>query len=239
MASLNGALSVEDAEHVRGCAHCLAVTEVYEALGRTSVPAAAASLESVRAAAMRELSAQPDPRPWWRPSVVLVCVELAVAAAGAVVLNATRATHSMPILAAAAIIAGAMLAGALLAMSRGSNREARWAVALIAIVAGAVLAAGAAAPGAVTTDNCLGSEVLLSLLPAGVAVWLLTRTAYRPGRTFLAALSAGVAGLVGLDLHCPDGSWQHLAAFHLAPWLAVGGLAVLLRSRLASKTYAP
>jgi hypothetical protein len=111
------------------------------------------------------------------------------------------------------------------------------AVVALAVVLGG---SGAAAKGLLAGClSCTRAHLLLSALPLVAALVLLRRSAYHPARALAAGLSAGAVGLLLLHLHCPNGGVAHLALSHVAPWLLVGGLAVLVRSRLSSRTYAP
>jgi hypothetical protein len=87
--------------------------------------------------------------------------------------------------------------------------------------------------------SCLIVEVVISLLPIGVGIWLLTRSAFNPIRSLLLPFCAATAGLVVLCFHCPNGLTSHLLVFHLAPWLALGALAWAVRAKSRSHSYAP
>ncbi|RKH57823.1 DUF1109 family protein [Corallococcus llansteffanensis] len=135
-----------------------------------------------------------------------------------------------------------MAAGPLIAFAPSPRGGLGAGLALVAAVA--VGFGGSGAPNlrpffAIPGAACLSAEVLMSLLPLGVVMWLLTALPPRPLRTLLATLSAAAAGLLGLHLSCPVGTVQHLLGFHVLPWLALGGLAVLVRPRLRTRAYAP
>jgi hypothetical protein len=87
--------------------------------------------------------------------------------------------------------------------------------------------------------GCLVSEVTISIGPLLATLWLLARSAFSASRAFMAGLSAGIAGVLALHLHCPCGTFQHLLLFHVVPWFALASLAVVLRSWLPSRTFAP
>jgi hypothetical protein len=87
--------------------------------------------------------------------------------------------------------------------------------------------------------GCMGSEVVLSVLPMAVALVLLCRSAFQPVRALAAGLSAAGVSLLLLHLHCADGTVSHLMAAHVAPWLLLAGVAVLVRSRLPTRSHAP
>jgi hypothetical protein len=230
----------EVAEHLRGCAECRAAVEAYELLGRSPRQAVPPTLEKTRAAALLALSERPLPGGWWKPTGVLLVLELGAAAAGLALLSApgVGGSSSLP-LGIALVLTAAMFVSAVAAMGRSSGRKERVALPFVGLVVLLLLGVGALVPASPTPQNCLGAEVLLSLAPMGAAVYLLAGTAFRPWTTLLATLSAGVAGLVPLSLHCSNWGWNHVAAFHLAPWLLLACLAVWIRSRLPSRTFAP
>jgi hypothetical protein len=227
----------EVAEHVRGCAQCQAVVQGYEALGRLPRQAVPAALEKTRAAALKALAEQPRPGAWWRPLGILLLLEFAAAGAGIWGLSTHGADASLPLSVALALTA-VMAVGAFVAMRRSPTHAGR-VVLPYAVLVVLTLGMGLLLPASPTPQNCLGTEVLLSLAPMGAAVYLLAGTAFRPWTTLLATLSAGAAGLIALSMHCSDWSWHHLAAFHLAPWLVLAGMAVGIRSRIPSRTFAP
>jgi hypothetical protein len=229
----------EVAEHVRSCAECQAVVQAYEALGRVPRQAVPPALEKTRAAALEALSEQTSPRAWWVPTGVLLLLELGAAAAGMVWLGASGIRLAVLPVGIGLTLLAAMVVGAVGAMGRSAARTERAALPYAGLVVLLLLGVGALIPASPTPQNCLGTEVLLSLVPMGAAVYLLAGTAFRPWTTLLATLSAGVAGLVALSLHCSNWDWRHVAAFHLAPWMALACLAVWIRSRIPSRTFAP
>jgi hypothetical protein len=87
--------------------------------------------------------------------------------------------------------------------------------------------------------GCVKTEVVLSIPPLALALVLLCRSAFQPVRAFAAGLSAAGVSLFVLHLHCPDGTAGHLMLGHLVPWLLLSGVALFLRSRLPTRSYAP
>jgi hypothetical protein len=87
--------------------------------------------------------------------------------------------------------------------------------------------------------GCMRSEVLLSIPPLALALVLLCRSAFQPVRAFAAGLSAAGVSLFVLHLHCPDGTAGHLMLGHLVPWMLLAGVALFLRARLPTRSYAP
>jgi hypothetical protein len=232
------------AEHVRGCAGCQSVVKGYQALSKSRGPLWSPLQPGVREAARKALVAQPRAKASWGAPAALLVAELAVACAGVLALGRNGWVHNRSPPGVIAAVAGALLlamaASAWLAMGRLRGAAlVGWLGGLWLLAVGGVLLGASGVGPATSSSGCLGMELLLAVLPVGVAIMLLTRTAYQPGRTFFAALSAGGAGLFALELHCPDGTLQHLVGFHLLPWLAAAGVAVLVRSRLASRSFAP
>lgn len=60
-----------------------------------------------------------------------------------------------------------------------------------------------------------------------------------PDQEVVAGLAAGAGGLMTLHLHCPNGTLGHLLLFHLVPSALVSLLAVGVRRRLSSASWAP
>jgi hypothetical protein len=87
--------------------------------------------------------------------------------------------------------------------------------------------------------GCMVTEVVLSVPPLIVALVLLVRSAFQPVRALAAGLSAAGVSLFVLHLHCSDGSASHVALGHVLPWLVLAGVALLVRSRLPTRSYAP
>jgi hypothetical protein len=87
--------------------------------------------------------------------------------------------------------------------------------------------------------GCAGVEVALWIIPALVAVWTLTQSAFRPQRAAVAALGSSAIGLLILDLHCSIGTPEHLFVFHVLPSLLLVALVIAIRSRIPSRSFAP
>lgn len=242
-------LAPELAAHVASCAECGALVEGFGALEDMGAPTAKGTvpaLEPVRARALEELAAHPRATPWWREVLVLVGVYMGMTALGAMAL-APMGLLKNP--APAGVVAGltvlvllVMMGGAMVALAPG--RRVAWSlvgtctavVALSVVLGGSGLAVKGFLAGLL---GCMRAHMLLSTLPLLSALVLLRRSAYHPARAVAAGLSAGAVGLLLLHVHCPDGSAAHLAASHVGPWLLLGALALLVRSRLPSHNHAP
>lgn len=242
--ALGGPLPAELAAHVASCEDCRALTEGFDALPLPAAPAAPAP-EALKAPALAELEAHPQPSPWWHEVLVLGGV-YAVVTVGA--LGFTRLgqllNSSSPwvVRGLAALLLAVMAGGAVVALAPSRRRSWGLVGTSAAVVALAVVLGGSGLAVKGLLAGCMGcvrTHVLLSALPLVATLVLLRRSAYQPMRALAAGLSAGGVGLFLLHLHCPDGSAAHLALSHVTPWLLVGGLAVLVRSRLSSRSYAP
>ncbi len=250
MDGLGQPLPPELAAHVASCADCRALLEGFGALEGAPAPAkaparAAPALASVRAQALRELEAHPKATPWWREVLLLVGVYALVTVLGALGLSRMGLPNSAPPLVVAGLaglMLAAMVGGAVVALA--PMRQAAWGlvgtsaavVALAVVLGGSGLAVKSFLAGAL---GCMRAQMMLSALPLLAALVLLRRSAYHPARATAAGLSAGAVGLFLLNLHCPDGSVPHLAASHVAPWLLLGVLALLVRARLPTRIHAP
>jgi len=245
-----GPLPAELAAHARSCPFCAARLAVLGDLPAPSAPAPNATVKSaLRDAVLKELAAHPVAPPWWREPVLLsgLCLAAVVLAVlwlgrhGPLVNNQASAPG---LLITGALLFGVLLWGAFGAFAPGGrwlrngliafSLEAAAVVALagsgLDVPKGAFLAAG---------TGCALTEFGTSAVPLAITLWMLTRVAYQPQRAFAAGLTTGAVGMLALHLHCPCGALAHLALFHVVPWLALAGLAILIRSLLPSRTYAP
>lgn len=202
------------------------------------------ALPSALAAAQAELQRSPVARGWWLDALAIVGANLLVCAVAAAVFGGNSQQHDSAELrwAAAALLVAVLLAGAVAAIApRG--RSARLAVAALAALAGvsAAFASSGFDPGLPFARGigCTATECVIALLPLSVSLFALTRFAASALRSAVVGLSAGAGGVLALHLHCPNGTLSHLLIFHLLPWAAIAGLAVLVRGRLPSASLAP
>jgi hypothetical protein len=246
--SLGQPLPPELAAHVASCAECRPLVEGFGAL-EDLAPAPRMpelAMQRVRTRTQEELAAQPIPTPWWREVVVLVGVYVGLTALGALALTPLGLVlNSAPpgvVVGLSLLVLLAMVGGAVVALA--PVRRVPWSlmglctavVALAVVLGGSGLAVKSFLAGAI---GCTRTHMLLSALPLLSALVMLRRSAYHPARAVAAGLSAGAVGLLLLHVHCPDGSAAHLAASHVGPWLLLGGLALLVRSRLPTSNHAP
>ena len=241
--ALGQPLPPELAAHVASCAECRALVEGFDALGPVEAPAMKVA---VPARALEELAAHPAPTPWWREVLMLVGAYVGLTALGALALTSLGLFRNPAPLAVlvglAVLVLLSMVGGAVVALA--PVRRAAWGlvgtctavVALSVVLGGSGLAVKGFLTGAI---GCMRTHMLLSALPLLSALVMLRRSAYHPARALAAGLSAGAVGLLLLHVHCSDGSAAHLAASHVGPWLLLGGLALLVRSRLPTDNYTP
>ena len=208
---------------------------------------APSAFERIRTLALEELERAPAARPWWKDAAILAAVNAVVAvgcvfALGRKGLVFNQAAPAVLIAVAVPVLLTALL-GAVAAVIPG--RPARIANALVlALLATAAILLGRSGygdqrPFLLQGMPCMTSELAMSILPVVAAVFVLSRFAYSRIRMFLGGLAAGAAGLFALHLHCPIGTASHLAVFHVLPWIAAAAVAVLIRSRVRSRTHAP
>jgi hypothetical protein len=239
------------AAHAATCEDCRALVGGFDALGggpraATKAPAAP-KLEATRRRTHEELAAQPLPTPWWRELLVLVAVHAVVLVGGVLALGRNGLVLNQ---ASPAVVAGVGLltlalvgGGAFLALAP-TRRRLPWGwVALAALgVALAQVLGGSGVqvrPPMRALMGCMGTEVVLSVVPMAVALVLLSRSAFQPVRALAAGLSSAGVGLLVLHLHCPDGTASHLLGAHVLPWLLLAGAAIFIRSRLPTRSHAP
>ncbi|MGO9829828.1 MAG: hypothetical protein ACLPJH_06780 [Myxococcaceae bacterium] len=234
----SGGVDAEDRAHGARCAACAVL------LSDGPEEVLAPSVQSAwLAVAHREL-AHPV-RPWWRQPAAFGAANLVLATAAAAFLvpsnwGATTTAHWL-FLAAVAALAALAIGGVFLALAP-ARRSVRAALLLAVLAPLAVLLAGdgqAPARPFLAGVGCLWTVLALAVLPLAFGSWLLTRSAYHPARALAVGLASAGVGLLVLQLTCEDGSSPHLLVFHLLPWVALGGVAVLVRRALPTWSYAP
>ncbi|WP_163999600.1 NrsF family protein [Pyxidicoccus caerfyrddinensis] len=252
MDSLGGPLPAELTSHVATCEDCRALVGGFDALGGVPVAppseeAPAPKLEAAHQLALKELAAHPKPTPWWRELLVLLAVYAAVLGGALAWLgrDGMVGNRAPPMVVAAVALLTLVLVGggAVLALAPSRRRLPWGLVALAAVGVAAVQVLGGSGlqirPPMRGMLGCMGSEVAMSVLPLAVALVLLCRSAFQPVRALAAGLSAAGVSLLVLHLHCSDGTVSHLLSAHVLPWLVLAGVAVLVRSRLPTRSYAP
>jgi hypothetical protein len=234
--------------HVQSCAECQKVQESYRLLeGIESIPGHDAAGLALPSAAAVELRKRPRARPWWWGAIALVPMYLALIWVGVAVLGTPERNGSPPLpLALRAVGIGLAVLSAIGFLASLAPRGRRARVALFPFLGALLLGILLFAPSTHDPGNfvaegmpCLIVEVVMSLLPIGLGIWLLTRSAFNPIRSLLLPFCGATAGLVVLCFHCANGLTSHLLVFHLAPWMALSALALTLRAKSRSYSYAP
>lgn len=251
MDALGRPLPPELAAHAATCEDCQALTSGFgalEAVKPASAPATTPGMEAARRKTLNELALKPRPTPWWRELLVLLATYAVVMVVGLVALSreglVLNTASPLVVTGVGALILALVGGGAYVALAP-ARRHAPWV--LVAMVAAAVavpLVLGGSGHASARSFlaglvGCLAAEVVLSIPPLALALVLLCRSAFQPVRAFAAGLSAAGVSLFVLHLHCPDGTAGHLVLGHVVPWLLLAGVALLLRSRLATRSYAP
>ncbi|HYH98946.1 NrsF family protein, partial [Hyalangium sp.] len=191
---------------------------------------------------------RPLATPWWRELLMLLATYAAVMMGGLFALGRNGLvfnTASVPVVAGLAVSILLMVGGGAYLALAPARRHVPWvlvaagagAVAILQVVGGSGYAQAKGFVAGVM--GCMTSEVLLSIPPLALALVLLCRSAFQPVRAFAAGLSAAGVSLFVLHLHCPDGTAGHLMLGHLVPWLLLAGVALFLRARLPTRSYAP
>ncbi|HEY8210095.1 MAG TPA: DUF1109 domain-containing protein [Myxococcaceae bacterium] len=244
-----GALPEDLAAHAASCPHCRAAVAAYRALAPPAGGSASRSPSSLSPALERELSeaaGKRAPSPLRGP-LLLGLLQAAVAIGAIAALGKSgwvRNQEPPAVLVSLAIALAACAVGGTLAAVAPGYRQLRTALFALATATAAVLGVcGNGLPGqrsfAFDGAVCASVELGCAALPLGVALWLQRRFAFDPLRAAAASLAAAATGVFALHLHCPIGAANHLYAFHVAPWVVLGGLGLWLRSRMASRSYAP
>ncbi|SEK22644.1 Protein of unknown function [Stigmatella aurantiaca] len=249
MDALGGPLPPELAAHAATCEDCRALLEGFGALEPLSrTPPAPPPAPVSPQAALQELAARPKATPWWRELLVLLAVFTAVMAGSLFFLGrnglVNNAASPATLVGLGLLILVVMGGGAFLAVAP-ARRVPAWgllsagaaAVALFQVLGGSGYAGMRGFASGVM--GCMVTEVVLTVPPLVAALVLLCRSVFQPLRALAAGLSAAGVGLFVLHLHCADGSAAHLALGHVAPWLLLSGVTLLVRARLPSRSYAP
>jgi hypothetical protein len=251
MDALGGPLPPELARHAATCEACKALTSGFgalEAVPPISTPESTPGMEAARRKTLEELSIRPLATPWWRELLMLLATYAAVMVGGLFALGRNGLvfnTASVPVVAGLAVSILLMVGGGAYLALAPARRHVPWvlvaagagAVAILQVVGGSGYAQAKGFVAGVM--GCMTSEVLLSIPPLALALVLLCRSAFQPVRAFAAGLSAAGVSLFVLHLHCPDGTAGHLMLGHLMPWLLLAGVALFLRARLPTRSYAP
>jgi hypothetical protein len=251
MDALGGPLPPELASHAASCEDCKALTSGFgalEAVRPVPTPETTPGMEAARKRTLEELALQPLARPWWLELLALLVTYAVVMVGGLVFLGRSGLvanTASPPVVAGLAILMLALVGGGAYVALAPARRRFPWE--LVAGAAGTV-AVLTVLGGSGTTPvrsflegvlGCVRTEVLLSIPPLALALVLLCRSAFQPIRAIAAGLSAAGVSLFVLHLHCPDGTAGHLMLGHLVPWVLLAGVALFLRMRLPTRSYAP
>lgn len=243
-------LSAEHRTHAVACEHCRALIGEH-ALRDTAPPPAPVKLggvfrEELRAQAMAEIAVRPRVMRWYVPAVGLVALNVAVLGLAFAKLGFDNVSLSSASAWRMAVTAGVLFAcltlGVLAAVMPRGTRLRRGMTLVSALVPAAVLlgADGQRVCNSIAQAlPCTAVELGLSVVPLAAAAWVLTRSAFKLERSFLAAMGGATVGLLVLHVHCLDGSPRHLVLYHLIPGAAVTALAMAVRWRAPSRSFVP
>lgn len=239
------------ARHAATCEDCRPLTEGFGALDAVkpvATPEPTPGMEAARRKTLEELAAKPVATPWWRELLVLMATYAAVMVGGLFFLGRqglVQNTASPAVMVGVALVILVMVAGGAYLALAPARRHVPWVLVAAGAAGVAILqVAGGSGYGLARSFlsgvlGCMRSEVLLSIPPLALALVLLCRSAFQPVRAFASGLSAAGVSLFVLHLHCPDGTAGHLMLGHLVPWLLLAGVALWLRARLPTRSYAP
>lgn len=203
-----------------------------------------ARLEEIRQQVMAELDHAPRERSWQTDVASLIALEVLIGVAALLVLAPNTLQHRGPTWhQGLALVVAALGIGASLAAIRPGGRTSRLGLlALFVPLLSALLAAASGLgtrAGVIDELRCAALLGVMSGAPAVATAVFLSRFAPSRTRAVLGGAAAGAPGFVALHLHCPIGLEAHVAAGHLAPWVAVALLVVWVRGRLTTQSYAP
>jgi hypothetical protein len=236
-----GVLDAQDTAHTGRCPACAAL------LPGDVAGASRAGLDNPTATLGRSLRHElaQRHRPWWVAAAAVGVANALFAALAVVYLEPwnweVSASPRWRFLGAAALLTALVTLAVGWAVSPGRARL-RSALLLAVLTPPAVLFASdgnAAFSHFLDGAKCLWTVLVLSILPLVCGAWLLRRVARSPRRSLAMGLACAGVGLLVLQFHCADGQRAHLALFHLLPWVALGGGAVLGSRALRTWSYAP
>jgi hypothetical protein len=235
----------ETSAHLAGCDHCRSVFSAFDALSRAQPPELSPQRIVIAEGELARVAGRPSP-PWWREAAMVAVFNALILVAGLWMLGGARLANAAPLPVVWTIgiaLAFLAIAGPIISLAPRRRPLRNGLLLALPLVAAAVSFGGSGfdPDGDLVKRGipCLTVEVLLSAAPIGFALWALTRAAFQPGRMVIGAMSAGAVGLLVLHVHCEIGSVSHLLGFHVLPWLALVVVAVAIRSRLPSRSFAP
>jgi hypothetical protein len=202
----------------------------------------ARALERALAAAHAEMGKAPTPS-WKRDAGVVVGVQALLMLGAVAALSWTTTQH-----ASALALYGGLVLWCLtgLVAAYGAIAPSRWAQgasAALLVAATASWLLGSTGVARVVPfaagRGCAFLELALAVVPLTVTLWAQRRFARHHVRSTLAGLSAGIAGLAALHVHCTDGSADHFLYFHAAPLVLLLTVSRVIRARLPTRSYAP
>ena len=203
----------------------------------------AAQLDTLAALAKAELAANPKARAWWVDALLVLALNLVMGAVGAAVMGWNdEQHHSVTKYGVGAAWLVLMAVASVVGLRPGPSRW-RWVtLGGFAFLSVATLAAlSGFDPGGPFSDGmwCALAECKLALVPVVVVVALSTRFAARAEHLVVGALAGASGGAMALHFHCPNGTVEHVAVFHFLPAIVLAVLALAVRSRLKSSSWAP
>lgn len=202
------------------------------------------ALQQLARAAREALAAHPKTRPWWMDGLVLLALNLVMGLGASAAMTWSDLQHGSMTMRSVVAVAWLMMmsVGSVLWLRPGAMGS-RLLVGAGFIVASALAVWGASGfdPGAPFFKGmgCAFIECSIALIPVSVLVLLSTRFAATASHVFVGALAAASGGALALHFHCSNGTVAHIATFHLLPAVVLAAAAVLIRSKLGSKTPVP
>jgi hypothetical protein len=200
-------------------------------------------LEAARAAALAELRREPVAVAWSTDAARLAAINVGVASVVLAPLACVRALHAGGALwwLAAALLVALAVGGGVLAVRPG-RRAHQLAVIGVALLLPALLVAAAHPSGLrplLADWECGLAEGGVSAVPVIAATLALRRFSFQPLRALVGGIGAGAAGLLVLHLTCLVEGAGHVIAFHLAPFALVVAVLVVVRRRVATRSFVP
>lgn len=214
------------------------------AIGAAGRTPPASMMDALGKAAREELAQHPKTRAWWVDGAAVLALNLLMGLGAASLMSWSDHQHVSEATKYASTIAwfAVMAVGSVWWLKPGPVR-ARWLIAGGFVVASAITLFGASGfdPGLPFSAGlyCAFAECKVAIVPVVLVVWLSTRFAAQTSHLLVGTFAAASGGALALHLHCPNGTFAHIAVFHVAPGLCLAGLALLTRHFLKPRSFVP
>lgn len=244
--SSGSAMPADLTRHAAGCPHCAPVMALSPSGSGARTAAPPLALDKWGGKAREALGRKPRARSWLSSLGVILFVEAVIGAASWAAISRHGWVNNAAPRLQLAVIAGMLMLTVLSATVAALTPRRGWAAGTLALAAvtGLAVTLGGSdlrlkAPVEKLAATCGTFECLVALVPMAFLLFFLTRFAARPSQALVAGVAAAGTGALVLHFHCPNGAPEHLFLGHVLPMFAYAALALGIRRRLPTKTFAP